>query len=60
MVEFQLDPLQEIADCDLSNNYIPRKIVPTQLQLYKQRRQARESTNPLRESKVKTANPSGN
>jgi hypothetical protein len=60
VVEFQLDPLQEIADCDLSNNYIPRKIVPTQLQLYKQRRQARESTNPLRESKVKTANPSGN
>jgi hypothetical protein len=60
VVEFQLDPFQETADCDLSNNNMPRKIVPTQLQLYKQRKQGRESTNPLRESKAKTANPTGN
>jgi len=59
VVQFQLDPLQETADCDLSNNYFPKKLVPTPLQLYKQKKQTRENSNPMKESK-NTATPSGN
>ena len=30
-----LDPLQETADCDMSNNYWPPKPQPTRFQIYK-------------------------
>ncbi len=32
-----LDPMLETADCDLENNYYPRKVMPTRFQLFKQR-----------------------
>jgi len=30
-----LDPLEETADCDMSNNYWPQRPQPTRFQLYK-------------------------
>lgn len=35
VVSVELDPLQETADANRNNNYFPQKIVPTRLQLFK-------------------------
>jgi Peptidase family M1 domain len=40
-----LDPRDELADCDLENNFWPRRLVKTKFQLYKEEAEK----NPLRE-----------
>ena len=44
-----LDPKLETADCDLSNNYLPRKVVPSRFKLFKGSR--RGGSNDMRRAK---------
>ena len=41
LAELELDPLQQTADTDRSNNYYPRRILPSRLELFKQERESR-------------------
>jgi len=41
--QFTLDPYQETADIDLSNNYFPAKTVQSKFQLFKQQQQQKEA-----------------
>ncbi|NEU08167.1 M1 family metallopeptidase [Flavihumibacter sp. R14] len=41
--QFTLDPFQETADIDLSNNYFPAKTIPSKFQLFKQEQQKKEA-----------------
>lgn len=43
--QINLDPLQETADIDLSNNYFPPKMIESQFQLFKDQRQ--KEPNPM-------------
>ncbi|MCZ6655820.1 MAG: M1 family metallopeptidase [Gammaproteobacteria bacterium] len=38
----ELDPLQQTADADRSNNYFPQRIVPSRLELYKRDEETRD------------------
>ncbi|MEQ8692960.1 MAG: M1 family metallopeptidase, partial [Pseudomonadales bacterium] len=41
LAELELDPLQQTADTDRNNNYYPRRILPSRLELFKQERESR-------------------
>jgi hypothetical protein len=45
-----LDPNLETADCDLSNNYWPNRILPTRFQMY-QDKKVTPSSNPMQKAK---------
>src|SRR5687768_2211785 len=47
VVSFTLDPLQETADIDLSNNSFPRRLAPSRFELFKERNE--RNSNPMRE-----------
>jgi hypothetical protein len=44
-----LDPFQETADIDMSNNYWPERLVPTKFELFKENNR-RPSENPMQRS----------
>ncbi|TAF35236.1 MAG: M1 family peptidase [Cytophagales bacterium] len=46
-----LDPYQETADIELSNNYFPPRNLPSRFQLFKQQQQ-RSTDNPMRRSLI--------
>jgi len=48
-----LDPRDELADCDIENNFWPRRMVKTKFQLYKQE----NGVNPMREILKPTEEP---
>jgi hypothetical protein len=48
VVSVELDPYLETADCDLSNNHWPAKIIPSRFELYKSR--SRSRPNPMQEA----------
>ena len=50
-----LDPNLETADADLSNNFFPRRAIPTRFQIFKQQQQRAE--NPMRQSQQQLAQP---
>ena len=41
--QFSVDPYQETADIDLSNNYFPAKSIPSKFQLFKEEQQKKEA-----------------
>ncbi len=52
LTQVTLDPHQETADVDLSNNVFPRRPVMTRFQLFKQQQQA--PPNPMQQLEKKT------
>jgi hypothetical protein len=48
-VSILLDPLEETADCDMSNNYYPQRPIPSRFELFKQRERQRDE-NPMQRS----------
>ena len=48
--QFSLDPYQETADIDLSNNYFPAKNVESKFQLFKQQQQTQPNLMQLQKS----------
>ncbi|PJJ47707.1 M1 family metallopeptidase [Hymenobacter chitinivorans] len=58
VVSFALDPFQETADTDLSNNSFPRKLAPSRFELYQQQQQA--APNPMQQQSTSQQNrPAG-
>ncbi|UOQ54752.1 M1 family metallopeptidase [Hymenobacter cellulosivorans] len=58
VVSFSLDPFQETADTDLSNNSFPRKLAPSRFELYQQQQQA--APNPMQQqSTTQQRQPAG-
>ncbi|MBJ6119471.1 M1 family metallopeptidase [Pontibacter sp. BT310] len=45
VVNFELDPMLQTADTDLSNNYFPRKVAPSRFEIFQQ--QQRNQPNPM-------------
>jgi len=45
-----LDPNLETADCDVTNNYWPHKVVPSKFKLYKDKK-AGPKSNPMQKAK---------
>ena len=50
-----LDPRDELADCDLENNFWPRRLVRTKFELFKEE----QEKNPLRETTQPAATEPG-
>jgi len=56
VVQWTLDPFQEIADIDSENNSFPRRSQPSRFQLFKQQ-QATRPKNPMQQQKEATQPP---
>ncbi|MER2996581.1 M1 family metallopeptidase [Pontibacter populi] len=58
VAKFELDPLLQTADTDLSNNYFPRKLAPSRFEIFQQ--QQRNQPNPMQRQNATQNNNSNN
>ena len=49
--EIILDPLLEIADCELENNFWPQRVMPSRLELFKEQQRGGGGENPMQKAK---------
>lgn len=47
VVRITLDPMLELADTDMNNNYWPPRMVPTRFELFKERQRESSGENPM-------------
>jgi aminopeptidase N len=59
IAQIEVDPRWETADVDIENNYFPRKIIPSRLEIYKsKKREGREYRDLMQDAKAKLKEPS--